>query len=56
MRQKLEQKHELDDGGNPAGGLTTATGIYIQWQNGPLGLEERTRGREEREVEGTHKP
>jgi hypothetical protein len=105
MRQKIEQKHELDEDGNPAGGVTSGTGIYIEWQNGPLGrgenrkepngafvegiilaaigrlqfyqtkfacrenalaitkleealmwLEERTRGREERAVEGTNTP
>jgi hypothetical protein len=109
MKQKLNERHEIDAVGNPGGGETAATGIAIRWQNGPLGrgsdrkepngafvegvlqaaigrlefyqktngskfacrenaialthletallwLEKRTRGREEREVEGTHTP
>jgi hypothetical protein len=105
MRQKIFQKHDLDENGNPAGGKSRATGIVIDWQNGPLAttelngafvegvilaavgrlqfyqkasggkfacrenalaitkleealmwLEERTRGREERGVEGTNTP
>lgn len=112
MRQKIQERHEIDAVGNPGGGETTGTGIDIKWQNGPLGerrhgverkepngafvegvilaaigrlqfyqtannkkfacrenalsitkleealmwLEERTRGREEREVEGTNTP
>lgn len=105
MRQKITQKHDADDDGNPAGGTTTGDGIYIQWQSGPLKTtapdgafvegvilaaigrlqfyqtangkkfacrenalaitkleealmwcEERTRGREERKVEGTNTP
>jgi hypothetical protein len=27
----------LDDDGNPAGGHVVGTGIFIEWQNGPLG-------------------
>ena len=109
MRQKITQTHNLDDDGNPTGGTTSGDGLYITWQNGPLGrgdernqpngafvegvilaaigrlqfyqtasggkfacrenalaitkleealmwLEERTRAREERAVEGTHTP
>lgn len=114
MRQKINERHEIDAVGNPGGGETTGTGIDIKWQNGPLGrspvsapngafvegvilaaigrlqfyqkapgglesrpgyfacrenalaitkleealmwLEERTRAREERVVEGTHTP
>ena len=109
MRQKIEQHHNVDKNGNPAGGHTKGMGFDIWWQNGPLGrgsekkepngafveeliqaaigrlefyqtasqkkfacrenalaitklqealfwLEERTRQREEREVEGTHAP
>lgn len=37
MKQKLEERHDLDENGNPAGGHTTGTGIGIEWQNGPLG-------------------
>lgn len=40
MKQKLEEKHELDSEGNPAGGTTLGTGILIKWQNGPLGRGE----------------
>jgi len=40
MRQKIVQKHDLDENGNPAGGATRATGILIDWQNGPLGQGE----------------
>jgi hypothetical protein len=37
MRQKIQQRHEIDAVGNPGGGETTGTGIDIRWQNGPLG-------------------
>jgi len=37
MNQLITEQHDLDDNGNPAGGVTTGTGINIQWQNGPLG-------------------
>lgn len=37
MRQKISETHETDENGNPTGGATTATGISISWQNGPLG-------------------
>lgn len=37
MRQELEEAHESDEEGNPAGGRTTGRGIDIQWQKGPLG-------------------
>lgn len=104
MQQQILERHDIDAEGRPAGGVTTGLGIYILWQNGPLGsgaerkqpngafvegvisaalgrleyyqqtqfkcvendvaiaalknallaLEERTRAREERQVEGTH--
>lgn len=104
MQQQILERHDNDAEGRPAGGVTTGLGIYILWQNGPLGqgaerkqpsgafvegvisaalgrleyyqqsqfkcvendvaiaalknallaLEERTRAREERQVEGTH--
>lgn len=44
MKQKLTQRHETDENGNPAGGWTTSVGIDINWQNGPLG---RGEGRKE---------
>lgn len=37
MRQSFESEHFNDEAGNPAGGRTEAVGIYISWQNGPLG-------------------
>ena len=37
MLQKIEGKHVTDSNGNPAGGKTTGKGIFIEWQNGPLG-------------------
>lgn len=40
MQQEFMSKHEVDADGNPAGGISEATGISIQWQNGPLGRGE----------------
>ena len=37
MLQSIKEVHEVDSNGNPAGGITTGTGISISWQNGPLG-------------------
>jgi len=37
MNQKITSTHELDNNGNPTGGVTVGTGIRINWQNGPLG-------------------
>jgi hypothetical protein len=39
MQQPITSEHHTDDEGRPAGGLTTGTGIVIEWQNGPLALE-----------------
>jgi len=47
MKQTLVEKHEFDAQGNPAGGTTTAVGLTIQWQNGPLG-----RGADRKEPSG----
>lgn len=47
MKQKINAQHELDANGNPAGGTTTAEGIDIRWQNGPLG-----RGADKQEPNG----
>lgn len=33
----IQEAHMTDANGNPAGGLTTGTGIRIDWQDGPLG-------------------
>lgn len=38
MRQYIKGEHQTE-GGNPAGGHTTGTGIDIQWQNGPLAID-----------------
>jgi hypothetical protein len=37
MKQPIEAEHLNDPDGNPAGGRTTAIGLNINWQNGPLG-------------------
>jgi hypothetical protein len=36
MRQPIESNH-FTENGCPAGGCTEAIGLYINWQNGPLG-------------------
>ena len=36
MIQPFQQTHNVDDNGNPTGGVTTGTGLTIKWQNGPL--------------------
>ena len=41
------QPNDSDDDGNPAGGMVRGVGLFIQWQNGPLG-----RGDERREPNG----
>ncbi len=40
MKQIIHGNHFNDPQGNPAGGVTEATGIQIKWQNGPLGRRE----------------
>lgn len=47
MSQNITESHRTDENGNPAGGQTTARGIAIQWQNGPLG-----RGADRKEPNG----
>jgi hypothetical protein len=37
MKQKLEEHHNLDAAGNPAGGRSKGVGFDIEWQDGPLG-------------------
>jgi len=46
-KQPLTESHLLDELGRPAGGMTSSTGLVIQWQNGPLG-----RGEEREEPNG----
>lgn len=36
MNQPITTNHFVDAQKNPAGGLSEATGIRIQWQHGPL--------------------
>jgi len=40
MQQKFTAENHLDDEGRPAGGFVEATGLRIDWQNGPLGRGE----------------
>lgn len=47
MQQPFECTNILDDDGKPAGGIATATGVKIEWQNGPLG-----RGEDRKEPNG----
>ena len=37
MDQEIQERHETDEQGRPAGGVTSGEGILIRWQNGPLG-------------------
>ena len=47
MLQQIEQVHDVDKHGNPAGGHSEAMGMQLFWQNGPLG-----RGAERQEPNG----
>lgn len=47
MIAKYQSEHWSDKDGNPAGGVSTGTGVCISWQNGPLG-----RGEDRREPNG----
>ena len=40
MRNGFNAKNNLDEKGNPTGGHVIGLGIYIYWQNGPLGRED----------------
>ena len=37
MKVKADYINNVDENGNPSGGYYKATGIDINWQNGPLG-------------------
>ena len=39
MMQAVEQKHEVNAEGNPAGGRSWGLGIEVQWQDGPLSVD-----------------
>lgn len=47
MKQEITETHLSDKNGNPVGGSTVATGILVQWQDGPLG-----RGEDRKEPNG----
>lgn len=48
MLQKIDYiENKVDDEGNPAGGSVGAKGLFIEWQNGPLG-----RGEDRKEPNG----
>ena len=47
MLAKFYEEHWNDENGNPAGGVSTGTGMCISWQNGPLG-----RGNDRKEPNG----
>jgi hypothetical protein len=36
MKQTITSSHFQDQSGNPCGGTTSATGLSISWQNGPV--------------------
>lgn len=38
MTQEINENHVSDENGRPAGGVTTGTGLHIEWQNGPLAV------------------
>lgn len=39
MKQEfLELANDVDQDGNPAGGIAHAVGLIIRWQDGPLGV------------------
>jgi hypothetical protein len=38
LRQALDENHVSDHAGHPAGGTTTALGLGIRWQDGPLAV------------------
>lgn len=40
MLQEITERHAHDQDGNPTGGQTTAVGLMIDWQDGPLGRGE----------------
>ena len=47
MLDEFEARNFEDEGGNPSGGEVRGVGLYINWQQGPLG-----RGEERKEPNG----
>ena len=45
--QPIVFENKLDDSGNPTGGYASGVGLFINWQDGPLG-----RGEESKEPNG----
>jgi len=41
---KIENDFRTDEQGNPAGGTSDATGVSIQWQNGPMATPDDQNG------------
>lgn len=39
MNESITENHRLDENGNPTGGITTANGFVIHWQDGPLNVD-----------------
>ena len=39
MLGTIDEHHETDENGNPAGGATEGRGFHIEWQNGPLAVD-----------------
>ncbi len=39
MQQTIDYENFDDENGNPAGGWAEATGLRIDWQNGPLAVD-----------------
>ena len=40
MLQEIIEQHDIDENGNPNGGITSGKGFLIEWQKGPLGCGE----------------
>lgn len=40
MLDQFTAENDSDENGNPAGGFVNGIGLYISWQNGPLGRGE----------------
>lgn len=39
MLQTITEDHFTDESGNPSGGNTLGTGLFIRWQHGPLSVD-----------------
>ena len=39
MRSAINENHQIDEKGRPAGGFTRGRGIEINWQDGPLAVD-----------------